>query len=88
MPLCIEAVGHEFMRRKGAHPHMSVKIDVGLQVLHSDWPTGRRLRIISVNIGGIDTVAYDSLMKWLRSKPCDILLLQEVHHGLGNCLNQ
>ena len=36
--------------------------------------TGQRLRILSHNVGGIDAVAYDSLMNWLKTDRCDVLL--------------
>ena len=57
-------------------------------VLRPVRPHGHRLRVISHNIGGMDTVAYDSLMNWLQQNPCDILLLQEIHHGLGKTSSQ
>ena len=57
-------------------------------VLRPVRPHGHRLRVVSHNIGGMDTVAYDNLMNWLQQNPCDILLLQEIHHGLGKTSSQ
>ena len=34
-------------------------------------------------MGGICTATYDNFMTWLGTASCDILVLQEVHHGLG-----
>ena len=42
-----------------------------------------RLRVLSHNVGGLDSVTYDTLMQWLPSAPFDVVCLQEIHHGLG-----
>ena len=43
-----------------------------------------RVRILSYNIGGMSSDLYDVLVDWLKRQQCaDIVLLQEVHYGLG-----
>ena len=42
-----------------------------------------RLRTITINLGGLDTVTFDTFMAWLPAAPYDIVCLQEVHFGLG-----
>ena len=47
--------------------------------------TGARLRVLSLNLGSMDSMTYDVFMTWLSAegKHYDILMLQETHHGLG-----
>ena len=43
-----------------------------------------RVRVLSYNIGGMSSDLYDVLVDWLKRQQCaDIVLLQEVHYGLG-----
>ena len=44
----------------------------------------RRLRVLSYNVGGVTAELYDLLCRWIgQQKEADIVLLQEIHHGLG-----
>ena len=44
----------------------------------------RRVRMMTWNCGGMNAELYDVLCSWLqKDPPCDVLVLQEVHHGLG-----
>ena len=49
---------------------------------------GPRLRVCSYNVRGLDTAAFDLLMNWLHRCPYDIVVLQEIHHGMGRDSNQ
>ena len=70
--------------RRALHSEGSTTTCQGRKVGHpNDRHVGHRLHILSLNIGGIDTDAYDHLTAWLQTSPCDILLLQEVRHGPG-----
>ena len=55
--------------------------------LHQGSPTRRsfraRVRVLTINLGGLDTTTFDTFMAWLPTSPCDIICLQEVHFGLG-----
>ena len=43
-----------------------------------------RLRILSYNVGGVTSELYDLFCRWLREqREADVILLQEIHHGLG-----
>ena len=45
---------------------------------------GRRLKIMTYNLGGVTTDLYDTLCRWLQhNQDVDVLLLQELHWGLG-----
>ena len=44
----------------------------------------RRLRVLSYNVGGVTAELYDLLCRWIgQQQEADIILLQEIHHGLG-----
>ena len=46
--------------------------------------TDRRVRMMTWNCGGMNAELYDVLCSWLqKNPPCDVLVLQEVHHGFG-----
>ena len=46
---------------------------------------GRRLSVITLNLGGLSQVAWDELRIWLhQSCEADVLLLQETHWGFAN----
>ena len=46
--------------------------------------TARRLRVLSYNVGGVTAELYDLLCRWIgQQQEADIVLLQEIHHGLG-----
>ena len=43
-----------------------------------------RVRVLSYNVGGMSSDLYDVFVDWLKRQQCaDIVLLQEIHHGLG-----
>ena len=47
-------------------------------------PHKARLRILTVNVGGLCTATYDIFRQWLQEQDqADIVALQETHHGLG-----
>ena len=48
------------------------------------WQARPRLRVRSFNVGGISAEVYDNLHHWLLHRARDdIIILQEVHWGLG-----
>ena len=49
---------------------------------------GRRLTVYTLNIGGMDMTVYDILQTWLQEQACDVLVVQEIHCGLGKESNQ
>ncbi|CAE7835719.1 Pol [Symbiodinium sp. CCMP2592] len=53
-------------------------------------PPGTRLRVFSINLGGVCTTTYDILMTWMQEHKAtyDILFFQEVHYGLGKALTE
>ena len=47
-------------------------------------PARRRLRIRCYNVGGVTPEVYDHLHHWLLHKSReDVIILQEIHHGMG-----
>ena len=44
---------------------------------------GLKLRVCSLNLGGVCTAPYYCLCNWLESCSYDMVLLQETHHGMG-----
>ena len=47
-----------------------------------------RLRVISHNLGGICQATFDNFSNWLEHSPYDIVLLQEIHFGVGKTSNE
>ena len=48
--------------------------------------SGRRgpgVRVCSLNLGGVCSTTYDNFRNWLDTCSFAIVLLQEVHHGMG-----
>ena len=43
---------------------------------------------MTLNVGGMDTVTFDTFMQWLPEAPFDVIALQEIHHGLGKSSSQ
>ena len=70
--------GHRFQvqgaRRRQHHVHPGIQTRRSAQA---------RLRTITINLGGLDAVTFDTFMAWLPTAPYDIVCLQEVHFGLG-----
>ena len=53
---------------------------------HAPTARGRttpRLRVFSYNIGGMAMEAYDVFTEWLKTCPYDIVVIQELHWGMG-----
>ena len=48
-------------------------------------PRGKRIRLLTKNVGGLCSVTHDVFMTWLTGpkNDYDIVLLQETHYGLG-----
>ena len=44
-----------------------------------------RIKVLSLNLGGLCAATYDVLMQWLQreGKQYDVIMLQETHYGLG-----
>ena len=53
------------------------------QIFHKQHAS-KRLRVLSVNLDGMTTVVYDTLINWMQAAPYDILFLQETHRGFGD----
>ena len=55
------------------------------QQTHAQETTGARLRVLSLNLGSMDSMTYDVFMTWLsdEGKHYDVIMLQETHYGLG-----
>ncbi|CAE7346734.1 unnamed protein product [Symbiodinium sp. CCMP2592] len=50
---------------------------------------GRRLRVLTYNIGGFCTASYDVFCDWLvKQDLADIVIIQELHHGCGKTENR
>ena len=41
------------------------------------------MHICCLNLGGVCTATYDCLRNWLDNCPFDVVLLQEIHFGMG-----
>ena len=50
---------------------------------HRRTSRSRRIRVLSHNLGGVCTATYDNFCCWLENCNYDVILLQEVHFGLG-----
>ena len=43
-----------------------------------------RVKVLSYNVGGMSAELYDVFLLWLREQECaDVVLLQEIHWGMG-----
>ena len=59
------------------------RVDNGRKDGVSSGRRGPEIRICSLNLGGVCSSTYDNFRNWLDTCPFDMVLLQEVHHGLG-----
>ena len=46
-------------------------------------PRGPTMRVCCLNLGGVCTATHDCLRNWLDGCPFDVVLLQEIHFGVG-----
>ena len=57
----------------------------GAQHTHHKSAHSTRIKVFTLNLGGLCTATYDVLMQWLQREGTeyDVILLQETHYGLG-----
>ena len=64
------------------------RVDNGRKDGVSSGRRGPEIRICSLNLGGVCSSTYDNFRNWLDTCPFDMVLLQEVRHGLGKDTTQ
>ena len=83
--------GRRMILRSASSPETSAPLKgeiKRLRLVSAKATRGARLRICTYNAGGLDTTAFDLLINWLQTCPYDVVVLQEIHHGMGKESNQ